>query len=709
MVQARPYRIPVIASFAAVLAVCACQRVNPEATSLEYPFAERSSHTDVYFGETVADPYRWMEDLESDEVASWVEAENEIAAPYLADIESHDQFQMRLTELWDYERFSAPIEKGGRYFYSRNDGLQDQSVVYVAESLDDEPRVLIDPNGFSDDGTIALAGMAVGPKGNLVAYAVSDGGSDWRTWRVRDVASGQDSEDFIDYTKFTSVSWHPDESGFYYSQYPVGPDGSGDGQAQVSIYYHVLGTSQSDDTEVYAVTDHDRRNPYGRITDDGRYLIVDVNDGFAENAIYYADLEQGSGIVPLFDEWDALYSFIGNEGSTFYVWTNKDAPRWRVVAVDVERPDQIRDVIPEADQALGAVSFVGGKFIASYLADARSDVRVFETDGSVGHSVNLPGIGTASGFGGDAGSRETFYSFTSFTTPPEVYRHDLVTGESTLWRRPTVGFDPAEYETRQVFYASADGTRVPMFISHRVGVDLDQTNPTLLYGYGGFNISLTPSFSVGQLVWMDAGGILAIPNLRGGGEYGEEWHEAGTLLEKQNVFDDFIAGAEWLIENNYTSSEHLGIQGGSNGGLLVGAVMLQRPELFGAALPAVGVLDMLRYHTPSLNARAWASDYGLSEDEAEYHAQRAYSPVHNVRDGACYPPTLVTTADRDDRVVPWHSFKFGAELQNAQGCDNPILVRVETRAGHGAGKPTWMQIEETADWLAFLARHLEME
>ncbi len=682
----------------------ACQEAGPPMPEA-YPPAARPDHTDDYFGTAVADFYRWMEDLDAPEVAAWVEAQNAIAEPFLAAIPGHGEIEARLTEVWNYERFGIPFKEGGRYFFSRNDGLQDQDVVYVAESLDGEPRVFIDPNTFSEDATVALAGLSVSPDGRYAAYATSDGGTDWNSWHVREVETGQDLADEVAFTKFTSASWLPNGSGFFYSRYPVGPDGQGDGQAQVAIWFHRVGTSQDADELVYEVEDSESQNPYGTVTEDGRYLIIDLFEGYNSNAVYYRDLgAPGDGVVRLLDRWDGLYTFMGNDGPVFFFHTNNDAPRYRVVAIDIRRPDPEHwtVIIPEAEETLGSAFFVGGHFVGQYLKDARSLVRIFDRTGAWLRDVELPGIGTAGGFGGKAGDPETFFSFQSFTVPPTLFRYDVATGETSVYRETRVNVDTEGYETTQVFFTSSDGTRVPMFITHKRGLEMNGENPTLLYAYGGFNISLTPAFSVTRMVWMEMGGILAIPNLRGGGEYGEEWHLAGTKTRKQNVFDDFIAAAEYLIAQGYTSPPKLGIQGGSNGGLLVGAVMTQRPDLFGAALPAVGVLDMLRYHTASLNARQWSSDYGLSENQEEFRALYAYSPVHNVEEGACYPPTLVTTADRDDRVVPWHSFKFGAALQHAQGCANPILVRVETRAGHGAGKPTWMQIEEVADAWAFL-------
>jgi len=682
-----------------------CADAGPD-LPLTYPDAARADHTDDYFGTAVADPYRWMEDLESPEVASWVEAENAISVPFLEGLPGREEIRSRLTELWNYERFGIPFKEGGRYFFTRNDGLQNQDVVYVAESLDAEPRVFIDPNAFSEDATVALAGMSVSPDGRYVAYATSDGGTDWNTWHVKEVETGQNLPDTVAYTKFTDASWLPNGSGFFYSRHPLGPDGKGDGQAQVKIWFHQVGTSQDADELVYEVEDSESQNPYGSVTEDGRYLIINLSEGYDSNAVYYRDLGAPSGrVVRLLDRWDALYGFIGNDGPVFYFHTNKGAPRNRVVAIDIRRPAEAEwtEIIPEADETLENASFVGGRFLAQYLRDAKPLVRVFGKAGEPLRDVELPGIGSASGFGGREDDPETFYSFESFTVPPTIYRYDVSTGETSVYHETRVEVDTGAFETTQVFYTSKDGTRVPMFLTYKAGVDRDGENPTLLYGYGGFNISETPSFRVDRLVWMEMGGIFALANLRGGGEYGEAWHLAGTKTHKQNVFDDFIAAAEYLIAEGYTSTPKLGIQGGSNGGLLVGAVLTQRPELFGAALPAVGVLDMLRYHTASLNARQWSSDYGLSENEEEFRALYAYSPYHNVKDGTCYPPTLVTTADRDDRVVPWNSFKFGAALQHAQACDNPILVRVETRAGHGAGKPTWMRIDEVADAWAFLA------
>ncbi len=685
-----------------------------ESTAMIYPEAVRGNQEDEYFGEVVADPYRWMEDLDSSEVASFVEAENEISIPYLEALPVRERTAKRIDELWSFERFRLPVAEGGHYFYRRNDGSQDQDVLYVTDDLSAQGRVLIDPNTFSDDATISLSTYAVSPNGALVAYSTSDGGSDWKTWHVRDVSTGNDLDGLIEGTKFTGVSWDRDSGGFYYSRYPWkegGAEGEADDSKQVKIYHHKIGEPQSSDEMAYEITDHETRNPAAQLTEDGRYLIISVFDGYQSNGLYYRDMKDPSGaVVKLFDDWDGLYYYLGNNDSKFFLYTTQGAPNARVVSIDVSDPQGgLTEVVPEQAEALESASYIGGYLVAAYIKDAYSKVRVFGLDGSHLRDVELPGIGSAGGFSDDADSTEAFYAFESFTVPSSIYRYDVATGERELFRAADVDIDLDAFEVNQVFYTSADGTKVPMFIIHRKGITLDGNNPTLLYGYGGFNVSLTPSFSVSRTVWMEMGGIMAIANLRGGGEYGEAWHLAGTRLEKQNVFDDFIAAAEYLIDSGYTSSEHLAIQGGSNGGLLVAAVTLQRPELFAASLPAVGVLDMLRYHTASANARQWSSDFGLSEVEDEYHALRAYSPVHNVKAGTCYPPTLITTADHDDRVVPWNSFKWTAEMQRAQGCDNPILLRVETRAGHGAGKPRWMIIEDLADKWAFLAKHLGME
>lgn len=677
----------------------------------EYPQTRTVEVSDDYHGTQVADPYRWLEDLDGEETATWVSAQNQISSPLLESLPARAAIQERLTAIWDHERYSSPTKEGGVYFYSRNDGLQNQSVLYRTDDPAAEGEVVLDPNGFSEDGTVSLAGLSISPNARYIAFAKSDGGSDWDTWHLLDLRTLEPQGDLVRYTKFTGASWAKDESGFFYSRYPAGDNGEGDDQKAVSVYFHRVGTEQSQDELVFSEPEHERRNPYVTVSDDGRYLVYSLQEGYLENAIYYRRLDQPtSKVVRLLDEWDALYDFIGNIGDVFYFQTTLEAPRGRVLAIDLDKPERAswRDILPQQPEPLESSGLVGGKLIASYLDDVKSRIRIFTPDGEPVRDVELPGIGSADGFDGKWEDSETFYSFSSYTVPPSIYRYDIDTGKSELFRQPDIDIDADAFETKQVFFESKDGTRIPMFITHEKGLETHGDHPTLLYGYGGFNISLTPGFSLARMVWLERGGVLAVPNLRGGGEYGREWHLAGTKLHKQNVFDDFIGAAEWLIENRYTKPSKLAIQGGSNGGLLVGAALTQRPDLFGASLPAVGVLDMLRYHVPSANARNWSTDYGLSENEDEFKAQLAYSPLHNVKAGTCYPPTLITTADHDDRVVPWHSFKFGATLQTAQGCDHPILLRVETRAGHGAGTPTWMQIENIADQYAFLEAMLGM-
>jgi len=685
-----------------------------------YPTTPRTGHVDTYHGVEVADPYRWMEDVDPAAVREWVAAQNALSTPYLEGIPERARIIERLRALWDYDQYGypwladkarVPIRKGGRYFYVEKRGLQDQGILYWAAALDAEPRVLIDPNGLSADATVSLADFVVSPDGRLVAYALSDGGTDWKTWRVREVDSGRDLPDLLRFTKFTHVSWMPDGRSFYYARYPARPDGRGDDQQQVRVHLHRLGAAQEDDPLVYAVTDHPRRNPAAIVTDDGRWLVLPIFDGYEANAIYLRDLGRPDApVVRLLDAWDGLYDFLGNDGETLYFKTTQGAPHGRVVAIRASAPAVAnwREIVPERAERLDSASLVGGHVVASYLHDACSVVRVHQLDGRPRNELELPGAGTVTGFPDDMSSTETFFSYTDYLTPLAIYRYDLARDEVTLFRKPAVAFDPEPYVTEQVFYPGRDGTRVPMFITRRKDLKLDGTNPVLLYGYGGFDVSLTPGYGPGVAGWLELGGVFAVANLRGGGEYGESWHLAGTRLAKQVVFDDFTAAAEWLVREGYTRPQHLALMGGSNGGLLVGAVLVQRPDLFGAALPDVGVLDMLRYHTHCANAYQWSSDFGTVEDPAQFRALRAYSPVHNVREGACYPPTLVTTGDHDDRVVPWHSYKFAAALQHAQGCASPVLIRVETRAGHGAGKPTWMQVENLADKWAFLVRHLGM-
>jgi prolyl oligopeptidase len=675
-----------------------------------YPVAKKVEQVDDYHGTKVADPYRWLEDLDTADTKAWVEAQNRLTNAYLAEIPARKRIKERLTKLWNFERYGVPFREGERYFFNKNDGLQNQYVLYTATSLTDEPRVLLDPNKLSADGTIALAGTAISRDGKLMAYGLSASGSDWSEWKVRNIETGQDLPDVV---KFSGASWTPDGKGFFYSRYDEPKAGSqlaGVNEFQ-KLYYHRLGTPQTEDALIYERKDQKDWGFSGDVTDDGRYLIIHVWVGTdVKNRIYYKDLQAKDGaVVKLLDDFDAAYNFIDNDGPVFWFMTDKDAPRNKLIAIDTRKPERAnwKVVIPEAAETIESVNVVGDMFIVSYLKDAHSQVKVHKLDGSFVREVELPGIGSASGFGGKRTDKETFYAYGSFTAPYPIYRYDATTGKSTIFRQPKVDFNPNDYETRQVFFNSKDGTRVPMFITHRKGLKLDGTNPTLLYGYGGFNVSETPGFSVSRMVWMEMGGVFALANLRGGGEYGKDWHEAGMKAKKQNVFDDFIAAAEWLIANKYTSTPKLAIQGGSNGGLLVGAAITQRPELFGAALPAVGVMDMLRFTKFTIGA-AWASDYGSPDNADEFKALYAYSPLHNLKPGRHYPPTLITTADHDDRVWPGHSFKFAAAMQAAQGGPAPVLIRIETKAGHGAGKPTSKIIEEYADLWGFLVRTLNM-
>jgi prolyl oligopeptidase len=684
----------------------------PEAPSLTYPDARRGEVVDDYHGTTVADPYRWLEDPDSEETRAWVTAENVVTESYLSGIEQREAIRARLTEVWNFERFGTPSKAGERYLWSHNSGLQDQSVIYVADSLDSEARVLIDPNTFSEDGTRALAGSRASWNGQYLAYAISDGGSDWKTWYIRDIETGEDLGDEIHWSKFSGPTWSHDDSGFYYSRYPEPENPLEAVNEYNQLYYHQLGTPQSQDVLILDNPEMPQQSFGAQVTEDGEWLFVYVSESTAnKNRLYVQSLtEEGATLEKTWDDNDAAYSVLGNVGERVWLYTNKDAPKGRIVSTNLSDPHNWTEIIPEGEETMDGwgANLVGGKLILQLLQDAHTVVRVHTREGELIEEVELPGIGSAWGFGGKQNATESFYAYSSFTTPTRLYRYDIESGESTLWKESGVSFDVDAYTVSQVFYESKDGTRVPMFIAHKEGIELDGNNPTLLYGYGGFNISLTPWFSVTRMVWMEMGGVLAIPNLRGGGEYGEDWHYAGTKLKKQNVFDDFIAAAEYLVGAGYTRPEKLAIQGGSNGGLLVGATMTQRPDLVKAALPAVGVMDMLRYHGFTIG-HAWADDYGRSDDSPEmFQYLLGYSPVHNLEPGTTYPSTMVTTADHDDRVVPAHSFKFAAALQHAHGGTNPVLIRIETRAGHGAGKSTAMRIAEYTDLWSFLVGELEM-
>ena len=686
---------------------------SKQVPALTYPVSVKIDQVDDYHGTKVADPYRWLEEGNSAQTATWIAAQNSLTESFLTKIPARDKIRQRLTTLWNYERFGVPFTEGGRTFISRNDGLQNQAVLYVMVDVTDAGRVLLDPNTLSSDGTVALAGLAVSPNGKYLAYGTATSGSDWNTWKVRDIDTGKDLPDTLEWVKFSDASWRKDGAGFFYSRYDAPNDASklADTNYFQKLYFHRLGSAQSSDVLIVSRPDHKEWGFDGHVTEDGRYLIITISQGTERKSrIYFKDLTMvDSAVQPLLDEFDALYRFIDNDGPVFIFRTDNNAPRGRIVAIDTRSPapSAWKKLVAESAETLQSASVVGNRLLAHYLQDAHSQVKVFDLAGKLQHQVVLPGIGSVSGFDGKRNDTSTFYSYTSFTTPSTIYQYDIATDNSTMIRQPKTLFDPAAFETHQVFYQSKDGTQVPMFIVHKKGLHLDGNNPTYLYGYGGFNISLTPTFSVANIAWLEMGGVLAIPNLRGGGEYGERWHQAGTKLNKQNVFDDFIAAAEWLIAHRYTSTPKLAIGGGSNGGLLVGAVMTQRPELFGAAVPAVGVMDMLRFHRFTIGW-AWTSDYGSSDDAVQFKALYAYSPLHNLHASTCYPATMIVTADHDDRVVPAHSFKFAAALQAAQAGAAPVLIRIDTKAGHGAGKPTSKIIDEVADRWSFLTHVLKM-
>ncbi len=714
MTRHRPVFVALLPVLALLLSSAGCSRHEKVSGALQYPEAPAEKTADTIAGVTVPDPYRWMEKVDSEPVRRWIEAENRLTDSYLASIPERSTLRARLEELWNFERYSTPFKAGRHYFWFHNTGLQPQSVLFTAESPADPGRVLIDPNTLSKDGTVAISGLAPSWSGELLAYSTSEAGSDWQTWHVRRVADAKDLPDVIRWSKFSGAAWAPDDSGFYYTRYDEPPKGQELKQTTKfqKVFFHRLGTPQSEDRLVHEDREHADWGFSPIVTEDRHWLVIHVSHGTeSKNLLLVLDLKHPSEPArPLTPAFEAEYSYVGNDGTVFYLQSNQP-DRGRIVAIDLKHPEprDWREIVPQGRDVLRSASLFGSTLVCSYLADATGKVRLYGLDGKALGEVPLPGPGSVRGFSGRRTDTETFYSFTSFSRPSTIYRLEIPAAKSILFRQPKLAFDPSGYVTEQIFYTSKDGTRIPMFISHRK--DLDRSAgpaPTLLYGYGGFDISLTPFFSVPNLVWMERGGILAIPNLRGGGEYGESWHRAGMLENKQNVFDDFIAAAEWLIASGTTSTERLAISGASNGGLLVGAVMDQRPDLFAAALPAVGVMDMLRYPEFTIGW-AWIPEYGDPKDPKMLRTLLAYSPYHNIVPGTCYPATLITTADHDDRVFPAHSFKFAARLQAAQGCDRPILIRIETRAGHGAGKPVTKQIEEAADRLAFLLRNLGME
>lgn len=682
--------------------------------ALSYPETKKVDTVDTYFGTEIKDPYRWLEDDHSDETKDWVTAENKVTFDYLDKISYRKDLEKRLKELWDYERIGTPFKRGDYIYYYKNDGLQDQSLVYRYKK-DEDPEtaeVFLDPNTFSKDGSTSLDQISFSEDGKLLAYTISEGGSDWRKVIILDAESKKQVGDTLVDVKFSGVSWKAND-GFYYSSYDK-PDGSelSAKTDQHKLYFHKLNTLQSEDEVIFGAKDNEKhRYVGGSVTEDGRYLVISAANTTSGNNLFVQDLKAQDGKIHTIIESDeANTSVLTTDGNTLYLTTDYKAPNRRIVTVEWGNlePSQWKDFIAETENVLE--SSTAGKYIfAHYMKDALTQVKQFQMDGTQVREVKLPGLGSAGGFSSRKEEEDVYYSYTNYVTPPTIYKYDLETGESELYQKPEIDFNPADYESKQVFYQSKDGTKVPMMITYKKGTEMNGKNPTMLYAYGGFNISLTPSFSVANLAWLEQGGIYAVPNLRGGGEYGREWHKAGTQMQKQNVFDDFIAAAEYLIDNNYTSSDYLAIRGGSNGGLLVGATMTQRPDLMKVALPAVGVLDMLRYHTFTAGA-GWAFDYGTAEQSEEmFKYLKAYSPVHNVKEGVEYPATLVTTGDHDDRVVPAHSFKFAAELQDKQTGLNPVLIRIQLNAGHGAGKPTSMQIKEFADIYAFTLYNMGFE
>jgi prolyl oligopeptidase len=683
------------------------------AAKLAYPVARTVDVGDDYQGTRVADPYRWLEDPTSPGYQEWIAAENALTERFLSTIPDREALRKRLTELWDYERFGVPVREGSQIFFERNSGLQNQSVLYVIDSPRFEPRELLDPNTLSKDGTIALSGIVPSRDGTLLAYGLAVAGSDWKEWHVRDVKTGKDLPERIQWVKFSDVSWTPDGKSFFYSRYdePQATTQLRDVNYFQKLYRHRLGTPQSEDALVYERKDQKEWSFDPEVSDDGRWLVVRVGQGTdRRNRVYIADLKSKLRTPrPLIDVLEAKYAFIGSQGPVLWFLTNLGAPKGKVIAIDLRHKDRKhwKTLIPESEDRLESAAAVGGRFVLNFLKDAHSDIRIHRLDGSFQEALRLPVVGNALGLEGHLAQKETYFSFETFSAPPAIFRLEPATGEFRIFRAPQLKFEPSEYESRQVFYQSKDGTRVPMTLSFRKGTTPDGNRPVLLYGYGGFDIPLVPKFLPAWLGWMERGGVLATANIRGGGEYGEAWHQAGMKLQKQNVFDDFIAAAEWLIAEKWTQPSRLAIEGGSNGGLLVGAVLNQRPDLFGCALPLVGVMDMLRFQKFTIGW-AWTSDYGSSDDPEQFRALRAYSPLHNIKPGGIYPATLVITADHDDRVVPAHSFKYTAALQAAQGGPAPILIRIETRAGHGAGKPTSKKIDEAADSLAFTLRALNM-
>ena len=687
-----------------ITAFMACTNNSKKNEELSYPVTKKVDTVDVYFGTEVPDPYRWLEDDNSDETKEWVKAENEVTFAYLSKIPFRQKIKERLTQIWDYPKKSAPFKQGGRWFVSKNDGLQNQSAYYMLDSLGGREKLILDPNTLSDDGTVALTNFKVSKDGKYLAYGIAKAGSDWNEFFVMNLETGEKLADRIQWVKFSGISWLND--GFYYSRYPAPEEGNAlKGVNEDSkVYYHIVGTEQSEDKLYYEDTSHPDWGFGAYLTEDEKYMIISVTESTSGNAFYIKNEEiSNSQIIKVVEDFDYDFSVIDHDNGSLLVMTNYQAPKYKIISIDPNNIDREnwKDVIPEQEEVLTSISIVGGKIIAQYMKDAHDIAKVYDIKGTYLYDIDLPIIGSLSGFGGKKEDTFTFYTLTSFTSPSVVYKYDIKNNTSEFYQKSAIDFDGSEYVTKQIFYESKDGTKVPMFIVHKKDIEYDGTNPTLLYGYGGFNISLTPSFSIRNTIWLENGGVYALANLRGGGEYGEDWHKAGTLMQKQNVFDDFIAAAEYLINENYTSADKLAIMGGSNGGLLIGAVLNQRPELFKVAFPAVGVMDMLRYHKFTIG-RYWATDYGTSEDSPEmFNYLLNYSPVHTIKSNVEYPAVMVTTADHDDRVVPAHSFKYIATLQEKYKGKNPVLIRIETNAGHGAGTPTSKYIEEYTDYWSF--------
>jgi len=677
---------------------------------LDYPHTRKVECEEEIHRHLIRDPYRWLEDLDSEETAEWIKAQNKVTQTYLEQIPYRERIRERIKELWNYEKYGVPFKKGDRYFYTYNNGLQNQDVLYWIESLDGKPRVLLDPNKLSKEGTTALTGVSIDLSGELLAYGLSSAGSDWQEWRIRKVETGEDLDESLRWIKFTTAPWTCDSRGFFYSRFDKPEEGDELKAANYNqkLFYHKLGEDQTDDELIYERPDKKEWRFTPEVTEDGHYLIINVRRGTnPENGLFYMDLRGQHEIVELLNDFDARYVFLGNKGEKFYLMTDLDAPRSRIILIDIDEPEKEKytEIIPETGDVLESASIVNNTIISSYLKDAHSRIKFYELDGTPIKELEPPGIGNVTGFTGEMKDSETFYKYTSFAFPGTIYRYDFKKQETSVFKKPDLPFDPECFVTKQFFVKSKDDTKIPIYINHRKDLNLKRKIPTILYGYGGFNISLTPQFNLRNLLWMQMGGIYAQANLRGGGEYGKEWHEEGIKLRKQNVFDDFISATEWLISREYTSKDKLGILGRSNGGLLVGACMTQRPDLYAACIPAVGVLDMLRFEKFTVGW-GWSSDYGSVDNPSEFKALLEYSPYHNIKPSTKYPATLITTADHDDRVYPAHSFKFAAALQDAQAGDEPVLIRIDSKAGHGAGKPISKLIDEYTNEISFMARKL---